>query len=349
MDASTLRRCALLPIMMILMGLNACSSPVANTPLTPSALRDAADYSASRRGISLLVLHHGKTLLEEYPNGGSKQTTHQIYSGTKTFFTMATLAAAQDGLLKLDDRVSDTITEWRSDSQKNKITIRELMNFTDGLDPAFTLHSDKLADRNTLALQTKVVAKTGAAFTYGPSHGQVLCELLRRKIASSGKTPFEYVQKKVINPLGIGTVEHKEDSKSNPLVASGFRLTARQWSKFGLMIAERSKNAPDDLFSQCFRGTRVNPMFGLGFWLNKQAGESGVSECDIENTLDKKWQSQNWQHCCICRNAPPDLVAAVGSYNQRLFVIPSLDLVIVRQGENASFSDAEFLRRILNR
>ena len=42
-------------------------------------------------------------------------------------------------------------------------------------------------------------------------------------------------------------------------------------------------------------------------------------------------------------------MAVVGSGYQRLFVIPSLDLVIVRQGTNARFSDAEFLRKILRR
>ena len=90
-------------------------------------------------------------------------------------------------------------------------------------------------------------------------------------------------------------------------------------------------------------------MFGLSFWLNTGANSKGAHECDIEKMLEKKWQEQDWGNHCICRNAPADLVAAVGSGYQRLFVIPSLDLVIVRQGADARFSDAEFLRRILRR
>lgn len=105
----------------------------------------------------------------------------------------------------------------------------------------------------------------------------------------------------------------------------------------------------ENWFAQSLCGSRVNPMFGLGFWLNKNANSGGARECDIENLLEKKWQQQDWHNRCICRNAPADLVAAVGSGYQRLFVIPSLDLVIVRQGENAPFSDAEFLRKILHR
>jgi len=327
-------------------------SPLARAELTPQALRDAADYSANRRGCSLLVVQHGRTLIEDYPNGGGPRVSKQIYSGTKSFFTMAALIAAQEGLLRLDEPASNTIHEWRDDPHRNRITLREMMNFSDGLDPVFHLHSDKVPDRNALAVRTPVVAPVGAAFTYGPSHGQVLCEVLRRKLAARGETPIGYVQRKVINPLGLGAVEYRSDMQGNPLVASGFRLTARQWSKFGLMMLERGTYqrrviVREKDFAQCFAGTRINPMFGLGFWLNSSANRSGSRETDIEDLLEKKWQDQDWHQRCICRSAPADLVAAVGSGYQRLFVIPSLALVIVRQGDNARFSDAEFLRRIL--
>ncbi len=328
--------------------------PAAWAELTPQALRAAADYSAARRGCSLLVVQHGKTLIEDYPNGGGPQVTRQIYSGTKSFFTMAALVAAQEGLLHLDEPVSNTIGEWRGDPRRRAITLRDMMNFSDGLDPVFHLHSDQVTDRNALAVRAPVVAPVGAAFTYGPSHGQVLCEVLRRKLAPRRESPFGYVQHKLLNPLGMGGVEYRSDLQGNPLVASGFRLTARQWMRFGQMVLgrgtyDRREIVREKDFWQCFSGTRINPMFGLGFWLNQGAKHSGTRETDIEDLLEKKWQDQDWHQRCICRSAPSDLVAAVGSGYQRLFVIPSLELVIVRQGDHARFSDAEFLRRILQR
>ncbi len=327
--------------------------PLAHAEVTRQSLRNAGDYSASRRGSSLLVTQGGRILLEEYPNGGNPRATHPIYSGTKTFFTLAALVAEQEGLLRLDEAASDTLGEWRGTSRA-RITLRELMNFSDGLDPAFRLHSNSVADRNALALRTPMVAPRGAAFTYGPSHGQVLCEVLRRKLAPRGLSPYDYVRRKVLDPLGIGDVEYRSDAQGMPLVASGFRLTARQWSKFGLMLLERGTYGRRTIvgqqaFAQCFESTRVNPMFGLGFWLNRGAGKGGARETDIESLLEKKWQDQDWHRRCICRSAPADLYAAVGSGYQRLFVIPSLGLVIVRQGDNAKFSDAEFLRRVLGR
>ena len=328
--------------------------PLAHAGLKPQALRAAADYSASRRGCSLLVLQRGAVLLEEYPNGGGAKVPHQIYSGTKTFFTMAALVAEQEGLLQLDEPVAHTIAEWHDDPQRNRITIRELMNFSDGLDPAFHLHSNAVADRNAMAMRTPVVAARGAAFIYGPSHGQVLCEVLRRKLASHGETPYGYLQHKVLTPLGLGSIEHRADAQGMPLVASGMRLTARQWSAFGLMILGRGTLGKrvivrEHEFAQCFEPTRINPMFGLGFWLNTSANHHNARETDIEKLLEKRWQEQDWHQRCIATSAPPDMVAAVGSGYNRLFVIPSLGLVIVRQGSDANFCDAEFLRRILQR
>jgi CubicO group peptidase (beta-lactamase class C family) len=326
----------------------------ARADLSPQSLRAAAEYSASRRGCSLLVIQHGRTLLEDYPNGGGARVPHQIYSGTKTFFTIATLVAGQEGLLRLDEPVAATINEWRGDERRSKITIRELMNFTDGLDPFFHLHSDSVTDRNAAALRTTVVASRGVAFTYGPSHGQLLCEVLRRKLAPRGETPLGFLRHKVLEPLDIGSVPLRADAKGNPLVASGFRLTARQWSKLGLMMLGngtygRRVIVQEGWYEQGLRGTRVNPMFGLGFWLNQSAGSGSAREVDIENLLERKWQEQDWHGRCICRNAPTDMVAAVGSGYQRLFVIPSLDLVIVRQGSDARFSDADFLRLLLRK
>lgn len=331
---------------------SACAGPGVARDLSPEALQQAAAYSAARRGYSLLVKQRGKTLLEQYSNGGSARSAHKIYSGTKSFFAVATLVAAQEGLLDLDEPASKTIGEWRNDARRKDITIRELMNFTSGLDPNFRIHSRSQTDRNAAALQTRIVAGRGKAFTYGPSHGQVLCEILRRKLAPRGENPMGFVRSRVTKPLGIGRFEIRDDAKGNPLVASGFKLTARQWAKFGsLLLGEGSYRGrvvvPKSRFDEMLRGTRSNQAFGLCLWLNRGARSPGARDPDIEDMLEVPWQKQNWRGTCIAKDAPPDLYAAVGSGYNRLFVIPSLDVVIVRQGLNAKFSDAEFLPLVL--
>jgi CubicO group peptidase (beta-lactamase class C family) len=142
------------------------------------------------------------------------------------------------------------------------------------------------------------------------------------------------------------------DRAGNPLMATGFELTARQWARMGKLILNRGfyngKQLVDPgLLDNCRHGSEANPAFGLAFWLNREAAHSGAREIDVEKTLDYPWQVQNWTDACICRDAPSDMIVSLGSAFQRLYIIPSLDLIIVRQGENATFSDADFLRILL--
>jgi CubicO group peptidase (beta-lactamase class C family) len=315
--------------------------------LDVASMKAAAEYSAARRGVALLVIQNGKAILESYPGDHSAQETHKIYSGTKGFWMFAALAAEEEGILKLDERVADTIEEWRRDDRKKHITIRQLLDFTSGLEPMYLLHGDTVADRDAVALRLPVVATPGERFIYGPASLQVFHELFRRKLASYRETPTHYLERKVLTPLGLGPQEYKRDRAGNPLLAAGFRLTAEQWSRIGRLIL--SGGAPvlsQRSLAQSLRGTNANPAFGMGFWNNRTAGPK-AREFDIEDMLERDWWKQDWRETCLCRDAPADTIASVGSGYQRLFVIPSMDLVIVRLGKNARFSDGEFLRILL--
>ncbi|MEA3211760.1 MAG: hypothetical protein QOE70_4817 [Chthoniobacter sp.] len=318
--------------------------------LDRSGLQAAASYSASRRGFSLLVIQHGKTIFSDYQNGTSAGDPHKIYSGTKGFWVLAALAAEEDGILKLDEAVAATIPEWRTEPRRAQVTIRNLLTLTSGLDEAAYLHSDSVADRNGAALGVAMVAAPGERFIYGPAPLQVFGELLKRKLAPRGLTPTAYLERRVLRPLGLGAQTYKKDRAGNPLLASGFLLTAEQWARMGrLILGQGSPVVGPHALAQCLRGTSANPAFGMGFWNNRAASQSGAREFDIEDMLERKWPQQDWRATCLCRAAPADLVASVGSGYQRLFVIPSLDLIVVRQGLDARFSDGEFLRLLLGR
>ena len=186
---------------LLLLCLRARGEPTLQT----AACARAAQYSETRHGTSLLVTQNGRTVFEHYANGGQADGAWPIFSGTKSFWGIAALVAAGEGLFKLDDRVADTITEWKSDPRKSQMTIRQLLNLTDGMEGASRLHRDGIADRNTMALSVPAVASPGFAFIYGPSHLQVFGELLRRKL--NGRNIFSYLQERVLGPLGITGVE----------------------------------------------------------------------------------------------------------------------------------------------
>jgi hypothetical protein len=65
--------------------------------------------------------------------------------------------------------------------------------------------------------------------------------------------------------------------------------------------------------------------------------------------IDLPWQNAEWREVCICKDAPGDMAVALGSHYERLFVMPSLKTIIVRQGSGENFSDAQFLRLVLGR
>src|SRR5438045_1102077 len=165
----------------ILVSIAASTSSFA-VEIQPGNCARAAAYSERNRGFSMLVMQNGKTIFEHYANGGSADSRCKIFSGTKSFWGIAALCAVRDGLIKLDDGVADTITEWKNDPRKSQITIRQLLNQTDGIEPAPHLHSDSIRDRNAAAIQLPLVAPPGAAFEYGPSHLQIFNAVLRRTL-----------------------------------------------------------------------------------------------------------------------------------------------------------------------
>jgi CubicO group peptidase (beta-lactamase class C family) len=309
--------------------------------LDPAAIRAAAEYSARHRGVSFLAIQDGRTLLEQ-----NAKTPHKIYSGTKAFWNLAALTAAEGGLLNLDERVADTITSWRSDPRKAQVTIRQLLDFDSGLEPQFFLHETQTGDRDAAAIRARVVAEPGSAFIYGPAALQVFHQALKEKLR--GDSPTHYLERRVLHRLGLGSQRYLADRAGNPLLASGWIMTAKQWAKLGqLVLANGAPAISRNSLEQCWRGTAANRAFSLGWW-NNRAAPNG-REFDFEQMLIPKWQNQDWYDACICRDAPGDLAVCIGSEGQRLYVIPSLKLIVVRQANGGSFSDAHFLRLLLGR
>ena len=94
---------------------------------------------------------------------------------------------------------------------------------------------------------------------------------------------------------------------------------------------------------------RGEPRLRLWFWNNQAADTSSVREVDVEAMLDRKWPQQSWRGACLCRDAPEDLIACIGSYGQRLYIIPSRQIIIVRMAQDSSPNDARFLRLLFEK
>ena len=307
-------------------------------PLPVERIQAVAAYSAAHGGHALLIKQNGKILHESCTNGHTKREPHRIYSGTKAFWCLTAFAAEKDGLFKLDDRVSDTITEWQDDKRRSKITVRQLLDFSSGMEPLFGLHENSYKDRTASALKASLVGTTGRSFIYGPAALQVYHELLARKLREKKQTPTRYLERKVLAPLDLGAQRYLPDQHGAPLLAAGFMQTARQWSELGGWVLKH-----EDILSK-IRSSDANRAYGFGFWNNHAAESKSAREVDVEDMLDKKWPAQSWRNACLCRNAPADLIACIGSYGQRLYIVPSMKLVIVRLAKDSKPNDAQMLR-----
>lgn len=308
-------------------------------PVNPNAIQAAAAYSRSAGGTSFLAIQNGETILEQNASEG-----HKIYSGTKAFWCLAALAAAEDGLLSLDEKVADTVPAWRSDSRKARITIQQLLDFSAGLEPVNSLHNNNPGDRDAIAMRAPIVASPGSTFIYGPAALQVFHAVLKEKL--HGESPTRYLERRVLRRMGLGSQRYLTDSAGNPLLAAGWVLSARQWAKMG-EVALRGGAPIVSTMAPCWRGSGANRAFSLGWWNNRNA--PGGREFDIEAMLIPKWQRQSWGGTVLCRAAPSDVVACIGSGYQRLYVVPSMNLVVVRNGSGRKFSDAQFLRLLVAR
>jgi CubicO group peptidase (beta-lactamase class C family) len=249
-------------------------------------------------------------------------------------------------LLNLDEPVANTIAQWRNESRKSRITVRQLLDFTAGLEPVFRLHDLESGNRDEIAVRAPAAAEPGTAFIYGPGALQVFDRVLKMKLR--GEATTQYLERRVLRRLHLGEQRYLPDRAGNPLLASGFALTAREWARLGqLVLANGSPVISAHSLAECWRGSAANPSFAFGWWNNHTAPAG--REVDVEQMLARKWPDQDWHNACLCRDAPPDLVACIGSGHQRLLVIPSLRLIVARHGDGGSFSDTTFLRLLLNR
>ena len=78
----------------------------------PTAYQEAANYSRTAKGVAVLVMKRGEIVFEDYAPGWSEKP-HLLASGTKSFSGLMAACAVEDGLLQLDEKVSDTLPNWK--------------------------------------------------------------------------------------------------------------------------------------------------------------------------------------------------------------------------------------------
>lgn len=340
----------------LLAALTLAMRAVAADGATVDAWHALAAYSRECQGQALLVMKDGRVVFEDYAIGWNGDRAHPLASGTKSFTGVAAMLAVQQGLLSLDERVSDTITEWKTDPRRSRITVRELLNLSSGLEPDSREDRDRIraiAAPGNAAERLRALTsgredffgqgvaapaeqEPGAKFAYGGNHYFAFGAFLERRLKQRDVKPdtiWEWYEANLFEPLDMKVAAVGRDLLKQPQIAGGASLSARQWAKFGEFVrlggacakadGTRTQLLRTDLLEQCFQPSAANPRYGLTWWLGP---------------VDKP-------------GALPAVRVAAGLGNQRLYVIPEAGLVAVRfaplNSERGAFNDQVMIDKLL--
>jgi CubicO group peptidase (beta-lactamase class C family) len=314
------------------------------------AWQAAADYSAIRGGYAFMVLRGDEVIVEAYSNGDIGEEPHHLWSGTKSFSCALAALAERDGLLTLDSQARTWISEWASDP-RGDITVRELLQFTSGLPDAKrkltwdgAAEPQFIADKYMWAVNNlKPVAAPGERFIYGSQHLSVFGEVLER--AGTGDV-LEYLEAGVLDPIGFRYAGWIRDPSDNPMLPYGAFTTANEWAKYGVLLRDDGvwrgeQLVPPGSLSRCREGSSANPAYGLSMWRNA-----------VGPTDDLLGAFPSLEHetgvPVIRAEGPDDLFMAAGYNDNRMYILPSRDVIVVRLGNsNDLWVDAEQLDLVL--
>lgn len=325
-----------------------------DAPFTKESILAAAEYSASHKGLSFIVYYDGKLIYEDYPNGGKEGRANELASGTKSFSGVIAAAAVADGFLDLDEKVSDTIDEWKNDKAKEAITVRQLLQLTSGINPEGD--GPLRVPEYEEAIGEEMVASPGEKFAYGPVPFQCFGELMKRKLAAQGKgeSVYDYLKRRILDPIGLDVGRWANERSGDIRLPSGCSLTAQEWAKFGEFIRlegawDGKQIIPAEILAECFKGSEANPAYGITFWLNQK-----VTAQTRRRIPQLRFASDDLTNI---RQVPDDLVFAAGAGKQRCFISQDGKFVVARQASGVveavvgraqrGFTDAQFLKLLL--
>jgi CubicO group peptidase (beta-lactamase class C family) len=336
----------------------------------------AAAYSREHGGEVMLVLCEGTPVFRDAIDGFSTGTPHLLASGTKSFSGIAAALAVDEGLLRFDELVSDTITEWKSDPRKSRVTVRQLLSLASGLeslgakiDNPRNARAAGITDRAEASIDARMLADPGERFIYGPSSYYVFGELMKRKLAAAKTGDADvvaYLTRKVFVPLGISP-RFLRDEAGNANLPGGCRVSAEEWATFGEMVRNRgvhggTRIVGEATLAELMKPHGPNPAYGLTWWILRDGGadpedalesEIAAERLELKGGAVRERMAKRIRERGMASAPEPGAIVgtmAAGKGKQRLYVLPAQGLTVVRFGPlegPRGYEDREFLRRLL--
>lgn len=324
------------------------SAEVQDEPIPKENLEAARSYAMENenggpKGQALIIWHDGEILLEEYRDNFDSQQLHNIWSGSKSFAGILAAIAVQNELFTFETTLGKLIPQWDPDSERGKITIRELLNLTSGIETAPIGEANQTANE---WLSAEMEFERGSTFTYGPTPFYILSWIF---VEVFDINPVSYLHDNLFSPLGLVRGDWSNVDLIYPNLSFGAKYPALDLLQVGIMLMNKgSLNGnlilEENLLNDLLNPSETNPGYGITFWLNTPVGQQKRSTLSLPGHA--KSQSTGKM---ISDLMPDDLFMMSGAFGQKLYICPSLNLVIVRYGVFliGDISDEEFFLRLM--
>lgn len=298
-------------------------SPPEEQGMASDALRRVVEYGAQNEMDSLLVVRHGKLVVDAYYAPYRADVKHSIYSATKAIVGTLTGIAVKDGLLQ---SISQPAMNFFHDQpvatvdadRRNAIHIEHLLDMTSGIswDERFS-SAQSSSDQMRLSpnwthfvLDRPVVRAPGASFDYNTGNAHLLSAILSKV---TGASAAEFATQRLFKPMGISDFVWTTDPQGISDGGSGLYMHSRDLAKIGYLYLHNGE----------WQGQTLLPPE----WTDK-VFHHATADMQMDKPSTLRFANGWW--------TKPDrhLIIAVGRSTDLILVMPELDLVAVVTGKS---------------
>src|SRR3984957_5630402 len=194
---------------------------------------------------SLLIVRHGKIVLDAYYAPYQPNITHDLRSMTKSVVSTLTAIEIKNGQLdSVDHPVIDLFSDkpiQNIDENKKAMTVQHLLDMTSGIDwteKSYTpdeavMRMYQAPDRTAFVLNQPMSSAPGAKFYYNSGNPYVLSALITRK---TGQNAWDFAKKELFGPLGITSSKWGAvDAQGVTDGEAGLSLAPHDMARFGYL------------------------------------------------------------------------------------------------------------------
>ena len=237
---------------------------------------------------AVVLIKDGYLIGERYAEGFNADSFGTSWSMAKSFYASLIGISIDRGEIKsLDDKVSDYLDYFND--ERSDITIRDILNMASGLQ--FPEHEHELMffkkDHLAYAKDIGVEKKPNTLFEYNNVNSMLLGDIL---LVATGKKADELLNERILKPIGAENSTLWRDSSDNVLTYCCIDMSARDYSRFGLLFSRNGKWEQDQIISSDYvnetftpyweftpeRFTDLNRGYSLHWWFSKNDDEGQI-------------------------------------------------------------------------